>query len=202
MRATIILGAVSVPILVCGLALMTVLLDSGFYENERIHLGIPEPTEYHASVARYLTGFSSTIDGVPFTDEERAHMRDVRVIILSIEISAMIALLLCSIVVWYEWKKHGFREAVTVLLYGSGVHLALSLILVIIAGSLFTGLFYGFHELFFKSGTWIFDVNSLIIRMYPMQFFEDALIRIIGAGVWYAALILLGAWAARRYFQQ
>lgn len=51
----------------------------------------------------------------------------------------------------------------------------------------FSGFFAGIHALFFKSGTWIFPVDSLLISMYPQAFW-------MGMGlVWLATSCLLAA---------
>jgi integral membrane protein (TIGR01906 family) len=60
--------------------------------------------------------------------------------------------------------------------------------------------FTQFHELFFQSGTWVFEYSDSLIRLYPVRFWQDAAINIgIFAGFG-AAFILLGSWWwARRY---
>ncbi|MGI6104865.1 MAG: DUF1461 domain-containing protein [Raoultibacter sp.] len=48
----------------------------------------------------------------------------------------------------------------------------------------FNGFFTVLHSLFFAEGSWLFDVNSLLIRMYPTQFW-------IGMGVVWLCTSLL-----------
>lgn len=51
----------------------------------------------------------------------------------------------------------------------------------------FNGLFAVFHSFFFEDGTWTFPADSLLISMYPLDFWQGM------AGVWAAGAIGLGA---------
>lgn len=50
----------------------------------------------------------------------------------------------------------------------------------------FNGLFAVFHSFFFEDGTWTFPADSLLISMYPLNFWQGM------AGVWAAGAIGLG----------
>lgn len=50
----------------------------------------------------------------------------------------------------------------------------------------FNGLFAVFHSFFFEDGTWTFPADSLLISMYPLDFWQGM------AGVWAAGAIGLG----------
>ena len=51
----------------------------------------------------------------------------------------------------------------------------------------FNGLFAAFHSLFFVDGTWTFSYDSLLISMYPLDFWMGM------GGVWLATSVGLGA---------
>ena len=51
----------------------------------------------------------------------------------------------------------------------------------------FNGLFAVFHSFFFEAGTWTFNYDSLLISMYPIEFWMGM------AGVWLAGAVGLGA---------
>lgn len=82
-------------------------------------------------------------------------------------------------------KAQRFRTLGSVFL-GAG---ALVLLLFILLGAWialdFAGFFAVFHSLFFAAGTWTFDVSSLLISMYPTEFW-------VGMGTfWLGTTILL-----------
>ena len=75
-----------------------------------------------------------------------------------------------------------------VLLYGGIASLLFPLILSIVP---FQILFDLFHRITFSSGTWLFDSNSLLIQMYPFEFFYDFFINIIIRGFVLGAVLPL-----------
>ena len=83
----------------------------------------------------------------------------------------------------------GFRKQFAALAFMLRMGPALLLAVLVILGLWgvidFNGLFAAFHSLFFANGTWTFSYDSLLITMYPPEFW-------IGMGaVWLAATGLL-----------
>ena len=83
----------------------------------------------------------------------------------------------------------GFRKQFAALAFmlrmGSALLLAVLVVLGLWGVIDFNGLFAAFHSLFFANGTWTFSYDSLLITMYPPEFW-------IGMGaVWLAATGLL-----------
>jgi integral membrane protein (TIGR01906 family) len=53
--------------------------------------------------------------------------------------------------------------------------------------------FTGFHELFFPSGTWTFPYSETLIRLFPVRFWMDVALVIVGLLVLQGMAIGLGA---------
>ncbi len=92
-----------------------------------------------------------------FTKFEADHLKDVRWVVW-----LLLTILVFSIIALF------FIRNEKVLIYGGIVSLILPLILYLIP---FTCLFDLFHRVLFPQGNWVFDSNSLLIQMYPLEFF-------------------------------
>lgn len=111
------------------------------------------------------TGISS-LDG--FDVREKEHLYDVKWVI-----RALLALMLvCFVTLLFIADRR-------VILYGGVASLIFPLLLYVIP---FEILFDLFHRVTFSSGTWLFDSNSLLIQMYPFEFFYDFFLDIIVRG--------------------
>lgn len=156
----------------------------GFHSDDRLH--------YASYVVDYLfNGDSSRYladvvfpDGRPvFTDDEIAHMADVKGLVTLLFFIAIVGLILSVVSAVYLSRKHG-----------PGIHRALRwsgiVTLVLFAGLAVIALFgwdrffTGFHQVFFASGTWQFYLDDSLIRLFPPQFWVDA-------GVFVAAFVVL-----------
>jgi len=132
----------------------------------------------------YFNQFKLT-DGSPFYNErELSHMLDVKILIKD-AFSVWFMLLAILIMVGAGakvrndmnsfWKALSRGGMLTIILIG------LVLFFVIIA---FSSLFTQFHMLFFTGDTWLFEYSDTLIRLFPMQFWQDAFI-------WLAVLSVL-----------
>lgn len=128
-----------------------------------------------------------TWKGAPAFDAAAvSHLLDVRAVISAARLATGAAALLLALYVSVTIATHqldrlsaGLRAAVA-LLVGSVV-LAL-----IAAFADFEWLFTRFHGLFFRSGTWTFAADSMLIRLFPEPFW-------VASGASWAALVLLSA---------
>lgn len=112
-----------------------------------------------------------------FDEAETAHMVDVKNLYYE-GIGLFwwgVALLVITITLFYLLSRldarHQFKKNMSsLLLYGSGVGIAILLVL-FIASLNFSWLFGQFHALFFPQGNYTFMSDSLFIRVYPALFF-------------------------------
>lgn len=192
-----------VPVFVIIISIR-VLLSPIFYQLEyRMPYFPPDP--YGFTQADRLTGAGLSIDyllndssidyfiqfklsdGSPFYNErELSHMLDVKILIKD-AFSVWFMLLAILIMVGAGAKARNDMRPFWKALSRGGLltimMIALVLVFVILA---FTSLFTQFHMLFFTGDTWLFEYSDTLIRLFPMQFWQDAFI-------WMAVLSILQA---------
>lgn len=123
-------------------------------------------------------------DGTPiYNERELSHMHDVKVVIQGSlrvwYIVNVILLILAVFAVRSKWTAdyiHGLRR-------GGWWMIGLAATLGLIAGAgilldpnIFWTFFEGFHSLFFEGDTWLFLYSDTLIRLFPIRFWQDAVI--------------------------
>lgn len=140
-----------------------------------------------------------------FSDRELGHMRDVKGVtqaFLSSWYAILGVLVLVGILAWRgQWVSTFLAGARR----GGGLTLLLALALAAIgtvgssgSGDVFWEFFADFHGLFFTGDSWLFSYSDTLIRLYPLRFWQDALLYI---GVITAAGAAALAFGIRRPFQ-
>ena len=133
-----------------------------------------------------------TIDGVKqpfFTEREKSHLYDCRVLFQKgIRVRVIAALLLVGLVI-YIFMHYSKRDATVLLAKGYLKAIAFVAIIAVIIGIMcaidFTWVFTEFHHIFFDNDLWILypDKDNLINIMQEVVFFDAA--KWI-AGIWLA----------------
>ncbi len=125
-------------------------------------------------------------DGSPlFTDRELSHMHDVKGVtqgFLRSWYAVLAALLLFALWAWRGgWWRHFLRG----LMNGGRLTLLLALAIGAIgtlgasgSGDVFWQFFADFHHLFFTGDSWLFSYSDTLIRLYPVRFWQDAVLYI------------------------
>jgi integral membrane protein (TIGR01906 family) len=136
----------------------------------------------NAADSRYLAQLAP--NGEPlFTDDEVAHMADVKILLwyaMIIGVGLLLLTLLMALLL-RSWRPGGLARGVFAGAWATiGLMIAVA-VLAIVDWQLF---FTEFHNLFFPQGNWSFPSDSTLIRLYPEQFWIDA-------GIWLAALLLI-----------
>jgi integral membrane protein (TIGR01906 family) len=173
----------------------------GFTLADRLHYA-PYAVQYLLSSAGidYLGDLKMPGGGRFYNDRELAHMEDVKKVTqAALGILGAALVLLALIGVALVRSAEG-RRALRQGLFGGGL-----LMLAILAGLLlfiivnWDSFFTDFHELFFASGTWVFDYSDSLIRLFPVRFWQDAALTVGGLSA-FGALLLMAAtwWWARR----
>ncbi|MFC2159712.1 DUF1461 domain-containing protein [Actinomycetota bacterium] len=122
-----------------------------------------------------------------FTENEINHMVDVRDLIFKIlllfyvSLAALIVFLALLLILEREHSKR-FRGAGLVFLISSSVVLFLFIILYILSMN-FSSLFDNFHLIFFPQGNFMFDANSLLITLFPFNFFYQYFTRLVTGSI-------------------
>ena len=129
-----------------------------------------------------------------FTENEISHMIDVKDLISKIlllfygSLIALIALL--ALLVLFE-RKHikRFRGTGIVFVISSSAVLFIFIILYILSMN-FSSLFDNFHLIFFPQGNFMFDSNSLLITLFPFNFFYQYFIRLAVSSIIFSTIFL------------
>ncbi|MDO4854521.1 MAG: DUF1461 domain-containing protein [Coriobacteriia bacterium] len=145
-------------------------------------LGLPSSyaSEGRISVSQVKTWFS-------LTDDELSHLSDC----IPVFVTAQGSVIFCAIValaglIWIGAFR-GKRLFGLSLIVGGAVPVALLLCVVVWALANFEGLFAAMHSLFFNAGTWTFDYDSLLIKLFPEAFWAAM------AALWAAVSLVLCA---------
>ena len=177
MKLKFILVIVLIPVLIYLFSAITVVYDKEFYTTELAKLGSSEKlVACHEKIANYLTqeGTLGSLDAVEgISAAEKSHLADVKDLMNDLPIVFIVLSLL------FFSLLQRIKEKRKVLLYGGILAAAIPLFLYVIP---FDSVFNLFHQIFFPQGNWMFSPDSLLIQVYPSQFFKDAAFRIFGQG--------------------
>ncbi|MCB0103315.1 MAG: TIGR01906 family membrane protein [Anaerolineales bacterium] len=158
--------------------------EYGFTKEDRLQWAKPS-VEYLVNSAdiSYL-GDLQFEDGTPiYNERELSHMHDVKGVVQGAlrawYAATIILLILAAFAVRSKWTGeylNGLRRggwwmmglAVTLgLISGAGI---------LIDPNIFWSFFEWFHSLFFEGDTWLFFYSDTLIRLFPIRFWQDAVI--------------------------
>ena len=116
-------------------------------------------------------------DGSPlYNERELSHMQDVKVVTKGALRAWYVAVVLLAGLggwAWYGDWWQAFREG---LRRGGWLMIGLVVVIGLFGAVAFWQLFTLFHALFFEGDSWIFLYSDTLIRLYPMQFWQDVFI--------------------------
>ena len=145
-------------------------------------LGLPSSyaSSGRISVSQVKTWFT-------LTDDELGHLADC----IPVFVTAQGSVIFCAIValaglIWLGAFR-GKRALGLSLILGGAIPIVLLICVIVWALVDFNGLFAAMHSLFFSAGTWTFDYDSLLIRLFPEAFWAAM------AGLWAATSLILCA---------
>jgi integral membrane protein (TIGR01906 family) len=120
-------------------------------------------------------------DGSPvFTEPEVSHMLDVKIVVGQVLIVFRIALALLVALGLFAWRQ-GWVDAYRLgISRGGWILLFLLITLGLLAITSFWQFFSAFHALFFEGDSWLFAYSDSLIRLYPIRFWQDVMIYILG----------------------
>jgi integral membrane protein (TIGR01906 family) len=155
-----------------------VMFNEHFYQKEFYKNKIAVKDAYE--ISKDITGFFNDKTELPsvFDAKEASHMQDVKNVVNKGEdfliFLCLLNIVLISFLIFYADDK---TKALSKTFIFSGIFgLFLPLISVFFS---FSNLFEKFHLIFFPQGNWMFPSSSLLIQLFPSQFFYDALITIV-----------------------
>lgn len=178
------------------------------YENiaERHSITIEESRIYVKDITENIFGyFKGTQDLEHFPADEASHMTDVKFVISAINFvyySSAILFMICFVVMYrfYRRDKLEFLSRLArIMMYASGAALILLVALFLWSVFSFDSLFTLMHLAFFPQGNWMFDQSSLLITLFPAQFFFDMALRIFVYAIFQAGIFfIVGYWLRKQ----
>lgn len=112
-----------------------------------------------------------TVAGRPGFDEGAVkHLDDVARVLSGARVVTLVLAVLLLLTGVVALRARERRGVVSALRAGAGACVAVVLLAVLVATSDFDAFFAAFHGVFFADGTWTFPYDSLLIRLFPEQF--------------------------------
>ncbi|KAA0284696.1 MAG: TIGR01906 family membrane protein [Chloroflexi bacterium] len=170
--------------------------EYGFTKEDRLKWAKPS-VEYLVNDAdiSYLAELKFD-DGMPIYDyRELSHMEDVKSVVQGALKTWYVSLGILLIFLFLFWRINALSEYFNALRRGGQWMIGFAAILALIAGAgillnpdIFWAFFAWFHSLFFEGDSWLFYYSDTLIRLFPIRFWQDAVICM--------AVIALGGGAA------
>ncbi len=160
--------------------------DYGFTIADRLHWG-PYGINYLLNNAdiSYLGNLKFPDDSPLFNERELSHMHDVKGMTQGFLRIWYLTLAIVILLGVWAWRKDWLSDYRSGLMRGGWLTLVLAFTIGIVAtlgasgnGDMFWTFFEDFHGLFFKGDTWLFPYSDTLIRLYPLQFWQDAVLYI------------------------
>ncbi len=151
------------------------IFNTGFYEEKFKENGAyekfgEEAYTANAEVFKYLS-LREDLGTDFFNEKEKEHLKDVRRLFIFGYILLLISFFSLSFI-----KKTELNE---ILLKSGTIGFGFVLLLIFLSYFGFNVLFTGFHEVFFKGGTWLFSLEENITNLYTFDLFHDLFLRIL-----------------------
>jgi integral membrane protein (TIGR01906 family) len=136
-------------------------------------------------------------DGAPiYNERELSHMLDVKNVIqmlLKVWLVDLGLLVLLKLLAWRGGWMDAYRAGLS---RGGFLTVGLLVALGAFAAVSFWQFFTWFHSLFFAGDSWIFRFDDTLIRLFPIRFWQDAVIYIVGFAI--LSGLGLGFWMRKR----
>jgi integral membrane protein (TIGR01906 family) len=111
-----------------------------------------------------------------YNERELSHMVDVKSLVKRMLVAHTVLVVLLGLVFLLAWRLRQLKEFFRLLSRGGWVTIGMIVLVLVGVAASFTWLFTKFHELFFTGDTWLFLYSDSLIRLFPMQFWQDAFI--------------------------
>ena len=165
-------------IILLPLIILTASTDSVIF-NTKAHLKyenkVNNKEEIIINLLDYFKDNRKIIEQEGFTHEEKLHFLDVKKLIRTINSILLLSLMMTLMLLIYlfaETKKGILKNLSSYLIGGSSITIII-VIFIYLSSQNFNYFFNLFHSLLFKAGTWIFPAESLSIRLFPIELFQE-----------------------------
>ena len=181
-----IAGAAIAAFLVFCVSFAITFIDRGIYDRnfgkngayEKIGPGVRDTTD---SLISYLSKDADEADSAPglyiFTKAERDHLEDVHAIFKRFKYAAIISSAALLIIIMRMRANGVLSQGWQPMLKLAGIIAASALALLFVLSLNFDWFFTNFHYIFFPQGNWQFPADSLLITMFPADFFRSFVLK-------------------------
>jgi len=149
------------------------------FNKNKVYSVVPDADNISKELFDYLKSGKGIINSDVYSEKEKRHLVDVRILIqrfISI-FEILIYLFLISLLILFLLDRKQFLLQIErILIFGPTISLFL-LIFFILSIKNFESSFIKFHLLFFENMDWILSPDSILIKMFPQQFFYDFSVR-------------------------
>lgn len=184
------LAALAVPVVISVLSIL-VLLSPLFINLEYRRPGFPEDSygfstterlDFGNQTRRYLISNDPIDDlqqlvfenGDPiYIERELSHLEDVKNVlqgVLRVFYGAAAVLVLGGLAAYFrEWQQDYLKA----IILGGKLTAGIVVMILVLTVVSFQALFTNFHLLFFEGDSWLFFYSDTLIRLFPVQFWQD-----------------------------
>lgn len=156
----------------------------GFTKEDRLKWAEPSVTYLVNSADISYLGDLKFDNGMPiYGERELSHMKDVKGVVQGSLKAWTISLAVLLALALLFWRMNAIPEYLNGLRRGGLWMIVLAATLGLIAGAgillnpnIFWNFFAWFHSLFFEGDTWLFEYSDTLIRLFPIRFWQDAVI--------------------------
>jgi integral membrane protein (TIGR01906 family) len=165
----------------------------GFTQQERLHWA-PFALDYLVNSAdiSYLGDLKFENGSPLYNERELSHMADVKNVVRGALNAWYVSLAILTLLAIFAWRGKWIPDYINGLRRGGVWMIGLAIALGLIAGigiainpNVFEQFFILFHSIFFSGDSWLFLFSDTLIRLFPIRFWQDAVL-------WIAVLALGG----------
>ena len=190
----ILVGLLALSILLI-ISFNFLLTSDNFFQQQLSKHGsydrVDNANQINKAVLQYLTSETPSLQVENFNEREETHLSDVKDVFKQLNDLMIVAFfLLIALIAFLIRKEQSFRN---LCFETSKICLIILLVAAIFSIVSFSFLFTSFHQVFFESGTWLFNNNDLLIKLYPNDFFNDFFQNILILTVLYNLILLVAS---------
>lgn len=177
------------------------MVENGYATKENTQNTTVAITE---NLIHYLRGKGDAASLNNFSPDEQSHLNDVARIMHAMYVTYYAAiiifiLLFLSLSFWIKDKDALVKYIAHIVLIGSITAGIILSIIVFSAIFYFEQLFTLFHVFIFPQGNWMFANNSLLITLFPQEFFFNMSLRIFFYAFFQTIIFLVIGWWLRKH---
>lgn len=161
--------------------------DYGFTTADRLHWA-PYALNYLLNSAdiSYLGDLQFDSGQPLYNERELSHMQDVKGVVQGAQRAWDVSLAVLLLLGLWAWRGNWLPFYRLGWMRGGWLTIGLVVALGLFASLAFWQFFTWFHSLFFKGNSWLFEYSDTLIRLFPLQFWQDVFL-------WVGVIIVGGA---------